>query len=238
SERYDVWFCGLTPQYSAALWIGNDVNIPMNQGSGAAATLWSRIMQRVCAGLPREEFQMRGDFVTATVDRISGKLPTSLSTSDPRGTLVSDIFIEGTVPTEYDDAHVLVTVCADTGYLATPYCVDTVSKLAVIRPNGSSWEKTLVNYSMYSVGLRSLPDAIYDAPEFYCPEHNPNPSAYPISPFAPEKEVDNPFYVDPSGNVVTGGAITPPEDEEPDVPEDYGNNPPDPQTEEQEDEDN
>jgi penicillin-binding protein 1A len=238
SERYDVWFCGLTPQYSAALWIGNDVNIPMNQGSGAAASLWSRIMQRVCADLPREEFQMRGDFVTATVDRMSGKLPSSLSAADPRGTLISDIFIQGTVPTEYDDAHVLVNVCADTGYLATPYCSNSVSKLAVIRPNGSSWEKTLVDYSMSTMGLRSLPDAIYDAPEFYCPVHNPNPAMYPISPFAPEKEDENPFYVDPSGNVVTEGAINTPEEEEPAEETYNGNDVPEPTPEEQEDEDN
>jgi hypothetical protein len=142
------------------------------------------------------------------------------------------------VPTEYDDAHVLVNVCADTGYLATPYCSNSVSKLAVIRPNGSSWEKTLVDYSMSTMGLRSLPDAIYDAPEFYCPVHNPNPAMYPISPFAPEKEDENPFYVDPSGNVVTEGAINTPEEEEPAEEAYNGNDVPEPTPEEQEDEDN
>lgn len=235
SERYDVWFCGLTPQYSAAVWIGNDVNIPMNQGSGAAASLWSRIMQRVCAGLPREEFQMRGEFVTATVDRISGKLPTSLSSADPRGTLISEIFIEGTVPAESDDAHVVVSVCADTGYLATPYCPNAVSKLAVIRPGGMSWEKSLVTYTMNTMGLRSIPDAIYDAPEYYCPEHNPDPSSYPVSPLAPEREETNPLDVYPPGDTVTGGAVaepdpgngTPVENDtpvpEPEVQEDEGN---------------
>lgn len=191
SERYDVWFCGLTPQYSAALWIGNDVNIPMNQGSGAASSLWSKIMQRVCADLPREEFQMTGEFVSAQVDRLSGKLPSQLSYMDPRGTVISEIFIAGTVPTEEDDAHVMVSVCADTGYLATPYCMDIVNKLAVIRPGRMSWEKMLSEYKMDTMTPQSLPDAIYDAPDFYCPLHNPEPGSYPISPFASQSTGNN-----------------------------------------------
>lgn len=214
SERYDVWFCGLTPQYSAALWIGNDVNIPMNQGSGAAATLWGRIMQRVSAGLPREEFPMRGEFVNATVDRISGKLPSSLTSSDPRGTLVSEIFIKGTVPTEHDDAHVVLNVCSETGYLATPYCTDTESRVRVIRPAGFSWEKMIVDYSLSSMGVSSVSDSAYDAPNYYCQYHNPNTGAYPISPLAPAKP-----EVDPeTGGSVTGGAIEPPDEDPPEEP--------------------
>jgi penicillin-binding protein 1A len=197
SERYNIWFCGLTPQYSAAIWVGNDVNIPLNRGSDAATALWSKIMQRVMADIPREEFVMKGEFVNATVDRISGKLPTSLSQADTRGTLVSDIFIKGTVPSEQDDAHVTVTVCAETGYLATPYCTHTVNKLAVIRPGGMSWEKTLATYPMSSVSIRSIPDAIYDAPDYYCPVHNPDPAFYPVSPLASEQKGSNPLDMDP-----------------------------------------
>jgi penicillin-binding protein 1A len=197
SERHNIWFCGLTPQYSAALWVGNDVNIPLNRGSDAATALWSKIMQRVMADIPREEFVMKGEFVNATVDRMSGKLPTSLSQADTRGTLVSDIFIKGTVPSEQDDAHVTVTVCAETGYLATPYCSHTVNKLAVIRPGGMSWEKTLATYPMSSVSIRSIPDAIYDAPDYYCPVHNPDPAFYPVSPLASEQKDSNPLDMDP-----------------------------------------
>ena len=57
SDNYDIWFCGFTPQYSAALWMGNDVNIELSSGSGATARLWSKIMGRVCAGLPRGSFK-------------------------------------------------------------------------------------------------------------------------------------------------------------------------------------
>lgn len=230
SERYDIWFCGLTPQYSAALWIGNDVNIPMNQGSGAASALWSKVMQKVCANLPREEFAMKGDFVTATVDKMSGKLPSALSSADPRQTLISEIFIAGTVPSEEDDAHVVVSVCADTGYLATPYCSNIVNRLAVIRPGGNSWEKVLAEYKMNTMTINSIADAIYDAPDYYCPIHNGDVNSYPVSPLAGERLLDNPLLWNPQETITEEEFIEDPQDAEEDV-EQNNNQPQEPPVE-------
>lgn len=47
NDNYDIWFDGFTPTYSAALWIGTDDNVSMNEGSTAAAALWSKIMSQV-----------------------------------------------------------------------------------------------------------------------------------------------------------------------------------------------
>ena len=47
TDNYDAWFVGFTPQYAASVWIGNDVNIELSQGSAAAASLWSRIMRQI-----------------------------------------------------------------------------------------------------------------------------------------------------------------------------------------------
>ena len=47
NDTADIWFCGFTPKYSAALWIGTDHNSEMNTTSNTAAALWSRIMSRV-----------------------------------------------------------------------------------------------------------------------------------------------------------------------------------------------
>ena len=33
-----------------------------------------------------------------------------------------------------------------------------------------------------SLGVNAEPDAKLDAPDYYCPVHNPNPAAYPVSP--------------------------------------------------------
>lgn len=57
SDNYDAWFVGITPEYAASLWIGNDVNIELSEGSLAAARLWSKIMIRVLDGLPVSTFQ-------------------------------------------------------------------------------------------------------------------------------------------------------------------------------------
>ena len=47
NDTADIWFCGFTPKYSAALWIGTDQNSEMNTTSNTAAYLWSRIMRQV-----------------------------------------------------------------------------------------------------------------------------------------------------------------------------------------------
>lgn len=107
SDNFDAWFCGFTPQYSAALWIGNDVNIELNQGSPAAARLWSKIMHDVCEG-------MDGSF--------AGR-PSNVIQSDVSGT--NEYYISGTqegvalMPEE-----VTIQVCAVSGYKATPWCSD------------------------------------------------------------------------------------------------------------------
>ena len=56
TDSYDLWFCGFTPQYTAALWMGNDINIELSAGSSRVAGFWQNIMSRVCEDLPRGSF--------------------------------------------------------------------------------------------------------------------------------------------------------------------------------------
>ena len=49
SDQFDIWFDGFTPKYSAALWIGNDINISLTSMSGYAASLWGKIMNQIPA---------------------------------------------------------------------------------------------------------------------------------------------------------------------------------------------
>lgn len=167
TDNYDAWFVGFTPQYSAAVWIGNDVNIELSQGSTAAARLWSNIMGKVCAKIPTESYNSKpSNVISVTIDTKSGKLPSSLSSLDPRGTVRSEYFIKGTEPKTTDNVHTYVTVCADTGYLATPSCPSTRKVLGVRRP-----------YTISS----SVGDIGYEVPHTYCPIHNPDPGKYPVS---------------------------------------------------------
>ncbi|MBR0119481.1 MAG: transglycosylase domain-containing protein, partial [Eubacterium sp.] len=47
NDRYDVWFDGFTPSYSASLWIGTDLNVEMTSGSWMASRLWGNIMKQI-----------------------------------------------------------------------------------------------------------------------------------------------------------------------------------------------
>ena len=63
NDNYDAWFVGFTPQYSASVWIGNDVNIELSQGSAAAATLWSKVMRQIAPKATTTSFRSMPDNV-------------------------------------------------------------------------------------------------------------------------------------------------------------------------------
>ncbi|NFA60897.1 PBP1A family penicillin-binding protein [Clostridium sporogenes] len=123
SDMKNLWFCGLTPYYSGAVWIGNDNSSTVNGVySSSAAKLWGDIMKEFHVNLPYKQVQKPSSVVTANVDSISGKLPTQLSYRDPRGsTVYNEFFINGTIPTEYDDIHVEVQINKLTGKLASKF---------------------------------------------------------------------------------------------------------------------
>ena len=182
TDNYDAWFVGFTPYYSAAVWIGNDVNLELDEGSASAPRVWQLVMNEVHKGLSRKEFTMSDEVVTAQIDIKSGKLPSELSALDPRGSTVrTEYFLEGTVPIEIDDVHVQADVCNASGYLATPWCSDHSVKVLIDRPEDprytlSEEEKALLNAN------NTISDAQYDAPEYYCQLHNGDNVSYPIDP--------------------------------------------------------
>lgn len=167
TDNYDAWFVGFTPQYSAAVWLGNDVNIELSQGSVSAARLWSKVMSQVCANIPTGSYHPApSNVISATIDTKSGRIPSSLSGLDPRGTVRTEYFIKGTEPTETDHVHASVSVCTVSGYLATPSCTSVRKVVGVRRPY-------FPNPSVGDIG--------YEVPHYYCPIHNPDPSTYAVS---------------------------------------------------------
>ncbi len=92
NDNYDAWFVGYTPYYVGALWIGNDVNIELGQGSIAATRVWARIMKQVHTGLASGKFARPDNVVSAYVDSFNGYLPSG-------GGSVAEYFIKGTQPT-------------------------------------------------------------------------------------------------------------------------------------------
>lgn len=85
----DVWFCGYTPYYTAAVWYGYDnangrhTIIPVEDGKNAV-NIWRASMQAIHEGLPRLEFTMPETVEQANVCLTSGMLagefcPSSMS---------------------------------------------------------------------------------------------------------------------------------------------------------------
>ena len=191
SDSYDLWFCGLTPQYTGAVWMGNDMNVELRQASSISASVWAKVMEKVGAMDERGSFEMRGEFVTMTVDRRSGKLATETTNLDGRNNLITEKFIKGTEPSEADDSHKIKEVCSYSGYLATPMCAEyglSTFKVTTTRPCGSSLEKYVVENLRsrgggFLLNPASVADSAYDTPDYYCPYHNPDTNAYPVSPY-------------------------------------------------------
>ncbi|MCC9295915.1 PBP1A family penicillin-binding protein [Clostridium sp. WLY-B-L2] len=108
SDSKNLWFCGLTPYYSAAVWIGNDDNTVLDSSlnSNSAAKLWANIMSPLHKNLPVKDIKMPSGVVAQSICSESGKLPVSACYTDPEGSKVyTEFFISGTVPTEKCDMH-------------------------------------------------------------------------------------------------------------------------------------
>jgi len=120
SDSKDLWFVGLSPYYSAAVWIGKDNATPVNMSSNDAATLWGGIMKKAHSSLPVKEVAMPSGISTLSVSKDSGDIPSELTYADPRGNRVySELFIDGTQPTTTDSIHVIanVTLAPDGSYV-------------------------------------------------------------------------------------------------------------------------
>ena len=110
-NNYDAWFAGFTPQYTAALWMGNDVNIELTSGSAKSARFWSQIMSRVCENIPRGSFKEKPDnvissggeyYTEGTYSRVSLTPSTTApeSTTQPSTTRPSSETTETTRPSD------------------------------------------------------------------------------------------------------------------------------------------
>lgn len=117
SDYNDVWFSGYTPYYTATTWAGFDNNVKLTgDEKNLAKKLWRSVMSKIHEGLTNEPFNVPSGIVTATVCSRSGKLPIEGLCN---GTLRSEYFADGTVPTETCDVHYAGQVCT---YSSLPAC--------------------------------------------------------------------------------------------------------------------
>ncbi|NTV77903.1 MAG: glycosyl transferase, partial [Clostridiales bacterium] len=138
SSYVDVWFAGFTPYYTATTWTGydNNVNMTTSAEKNLSKTLWKAVMSEIHAELPNKSFTIPSGIVTATVCSKSGKLPIA-GLCD--GTLTTEYFADGTVPTESCDAHYQGMVCLYSGLPATDLCpFKATGTIEVVPPEHAS----------------------------------------------------------------------------------------------------
>lgn len=145
SNKYDVWFCGYTPYYTASIWLGYDVNKVLNTGS-SHLNMWKAIMDQVVELKQQEviSFPSCSDITSATICQKSGLLAIEgICDCDPRGSQVrTEYFAKGTVPTETCNHHVKVTICNDTGLPVAEYCPNTSERIYIVREEGNENKAT------------------------------------------------------------------------------------------------
>lgn len=145
-----AWFVGYTPKYTASVWYGYDksqvnangktyhLNIGVYGGSKPGpAGMWESVMRDIHQDLESQSFPGNpGGLVSAKIDSVSGLSPTELSYKDPRGTVISELFISGTAPTQKDNYHVQLEIDTSSNKIATEYCPPQLvkSKVFVQKP--------------------------------------------------------------------------------------------------------
>ncbi len=147
SEEYmDSWFCGFTPGYSMAVWMGFDKEYTMRNyppqypsetayGGNCPARAFSAILTAAHQNYKPAPLSMPGGIVSVKVCSISGKLP---GEACPADSIISEYCLKDAVPTETCDLHQLVSICTESGKLAGPYCPNIEMRSMVVADEKSS----------------------------------------------------------------------------------------------------
>ena len=100
TSNTDIWFCGVTPQYSAAVWVGYEHNYTLNGLYGRnAAAIWLKVMEKVHEGDSGLVFDSHPqDFTTVTYCMDTGLLASGACRA--AGRAASGRFWNDEVPTE------------------------------------------------------------------------------------------------------------------------------------------
>lgn len=69
----DTWFCGYTPRYTTAIWVGYDIprNMPGIYGATYAGKIWKNVMDEIHQGLPPLDWE-QPDTVERRTDETNG----------------------------------------------------------------------------------------------------------------------------------------------------------------------
>lgn len=191
SDYSSVFFSGITPYYTATVWIGHDYSkkYPLKKGAEGgsyAAPLWQAFMEPIHEGLADRPIidASPGDLGLrkCTVCSVSGLLATDACYADEDHEPITDWFLQENMPEATCDMHVMVGICSSSGGQATYYCpsskVTEKSMLLVASDSiyGGFERETVLEYLPTAI-FTDIDAAHYGAsnyePSFLCSEHTP-----------------------------------------------------------------
>jgi penicillin-binding protein 1A len=101
NDARDVWFVGLTPDYAIGIWIGHDDPKPMGRETGGSTAVPVFVDIAKAMKLPAKQFPRPPHVVDARIDTATGLLAPE---DWPAEKTLTEVFVEGTAPTEYASA--------------------------------------------------------------------------------------------------------------------------------------
>lgn len=152
----DLWFSGLSPYLSGSVWVGYDKPTKLLGSSSGCAVIWGKLMAKAHEGLKVKDIEEPSGIVKVNVCKDSGLLPSSLCSQDPRGNrVITELFVEGTEPTDTCTAHVIANVNRFNNKLATPSTPSILTKSGVFirkdHPNPATADYFMVLPSSYDI---------------------------------------------------------------------------------------
>ena len=135
----DNWVVGYTPDLVVGVWVGNADNAPMLGVSGVsgAGPIYNLFMRTVKRGADPAKFVEPPGLLRLEVCQLSGLLPTEHCRRR-----ISELFLPGTQPREYDDFHQPFVIDRATGLPAdadTPIANRLEQVFVVLPPEARAW---------------------------------------------------------------------------------------------------
>ncbi len=146
-DNKGVSFAGITPYYTATVWIGHVNYKPLSNkiaASSTAAPLWQAFMEKILSGKPDKPILPEPaeyyDIAKATVCGVSGKKVTNACTDDMGShKTFTDLFAPHNLPQEDCDMHKNLRICNYTYRAANVGCYDVTEYHVVVPPEGSPY---------------------------------------------------------------------------------------------------
>ncbi len=123
SSHYDLWFAGMTPYYTASIWMGFDSNVDMG-GWNTHKYMWRDIMDQIAALEGQDtsvDFERPEGITSITLCKITGKYPAEDCPT------VTDYCATDFSPSGQCNGHEQVDICMDSYCVATNACENTQS---------------------------------------------------------------------------------------------------------------